>query len=115
MSRVRWLAILAATTARAKVRACAGSAKIRYWAARSDTFLGGAAKTVAINLPYMFKYTSGTSAWAKVCSACVETCTLPNTTTWRTETIGTRSNSRPFCETTRCSPRLPTCEPFSWR
>ena len=74
---VRWLAILAATTARARASARAGSAKAWYWAARSATFLGGAGMTVAMNLPYMFKNTSGTSASTRVCSAWVETWTLP--------------------------------------
>ena len=48
---VRWLAILAATTARASARARAGSAKAWYWAARSATFLGGAGMTAAMNRP----------------------------------------------------------------
>ncbi len=46
-------------------------------------------------LAIAFKNTTGTSASARVCSAWVETWTLPKTTTWRIEAIGTLLISRP--------------------
>ncbi len=93
----------ARTTAFDSSRHATGSPNLRNCASRKDTFFAGAGTKLPMNRPCPVTYDTAMSLPASVSSACVLTCTLPHTTTWRIACIGTRVISLPSFLTTRCS------------
>ena len=113
ISSVRWLVTLALHHGLGQsMRARCGSAKRRYWSIAQRDILRrrrlerGDEAAVAGQVD-----DRDFAGVARHSRACVETWTLPKTTTWRMAAIGTRWISAPSLRTTRCSLRLPTWRP----